>query len=78
MPIEWIEQLSEFSAQCSDLLILQLIEQIPPTYSHLTTTLTQIVDEFRYDKIFELTQFILDKETSQNQPQPDHRCPEKC
>ncbi|MEA5496359.1 response regulator [Limnoraphis robusta] len=78
MPREWIEQLSEFSAQCSDLLILQLIEQIPATYSHLTTTLTKIVDEFRYDKIFELTQFILDKETSENQPQPDHRCPEKC
>lgn len=59
MPREWIERLSESAMQCSDLLILQLIEEIPEQHSKLTHTLMEIVDEFRYDKIFELTQQIL-------------------
>ncbi len=61
MPREWIERLSESAMQCSDLLIIQLIEEIPEQHSKLTQTLMKIVDEFRYDQIFELTQLILNQ-----------------
>ena len=71
MPREWIEQLSEYAAQCSDLLILQLVEQIPSEHANLAAALTQIVHEFRYDKIFEFTQSIINKRaSSQNKCQP--------
>ncbi|WP_413168214.1 ATP-binding protein [Capilliphycus salinus ALCB114379] len=78
MPREWVEQLSESAAQCSDFLILQLIEQIPSQHSHLAKALIQIVDEFRYDKIFEFTQRIINNPTCKNKPQPRQQCQGKC
>ncbi|MEB3283360.1 MAG: ATP-binding protein [Lyngbya sp.] len=78
MPREWIEKLSEYAAQCSDLSILQLIEQIPNQHSNLARALIQIVEEFRYDTIFEFTQSIINKRNSKNQLQPQKQCQRKC
>jgi len=55
MPGSWIKQLSQSAAQCSDRQIQSLIERIPPEYSTLAQTLKQLVEDFRFDVILELT-----------------------
>jgi signal transduction histidine kinase/CheY-like chemotaxis protein len=54
MSEEWIKQLCHAAAQCSDLLILELIEQIPTESDVLSRALTELVDNFRFDRILEL------------------------
>lgn len=55
MPISWVEQLHDAAAQCSDLLIFQLIEQIPPESAALAAALTDLVDNFQFDQVLDLT-----------------------
>jgi CheY-like chemotaxis protein len=54
MSEEWIKQLCYAAAQCSDLLILELIKQIPTESKSLSRALTELVDNFRFDRILEL------------------------
>jgi len=54
MPEEWIEQLRYAAAQCSDILVFTLIEQIPTESKTLSRALTELVDNFRFDRILEL------------------------
>ncbi|MBD1937507.1 MHYT domain-containing protein [Microcoleus sp. FACHB-68] len=56
MPAHWVQQLYHAASQGSDLLMLQLIEQIPPEYSSLAIALTDLVENFRFDKVRELSQ----------------------
>ncbi|MBD2039101.1 response regulator [Microcoleus sp. FACHB-672] len=56
MPAHWAEQLYHAGSQGSDFLMLQLIEQIPPQHSSLAIALTDLVENFRFDKIMELSQ----------------------
>ncbi|MCL1463959.1 response regulator [Argonema galeatum] len=56
MPTEWVTQLYQAAAQCSDSLIFELIEQIPANDSPLAKTLKDWADEFRFDKVIDFIQ----------------------
>ncbi|WP_413160527.1 MHYT domain-containing protein [Capilliphycus salinus ALCB114379] len=56
MPKDWVEQLYQAAQACSDLLICELIDYIPPENQILADTLKELVDNFRYDHIMELTE----------------------
>ncbi len=55
MSPEWVQQLHLAAAQCSDLLTTELIEQIPDIHHQLTHALNSLVENFRFDRIMELT-----------------------
>ncbi|MFB2920734.1 response regulator [Aerosakkonema funiforme] len=54
MPAEWVDQLYNAAAQCSDSLIFELIEQIPTSIPPLVNTLKEWADDFRFDKVIDL------------------------
>ncbi|MEB3281595.1 MAG: MHYT domain-containing protein [Lyngbya sp.] len=56
MPKDWLEQLYKAAQACSDLLIWELIDYIPPENKILADTLKELVNNFRYDYILELTE----------------------
>jgi PAS domain S-box-containing protein len=56
MSKEWLEKLYSSSAQGSDTLVLQLIEEIPIEQTELIHALTHLVNNFRFDQIMNLTQ----------------------
>lgn len=56
MPKHWLEKLYSSSAQGSDTLVLQLIEEIPPDHTEFIHALTNLVNNFRFDQIMNLTQ----------------------
>jgi hypothetical protein len=53
MPPEWVKQLYHVAAQCSDHLLLQLINQIPSEYEATTQYLNHLVDNFHFDQVME-------------------------
>jgi CheY-like chemotaxis protein len=55
MPDEWIAKLYQATIKCDDNCMLQLLEEIPTEYTNLKTALTDLVDEFEFEKIVELT-----------------------
>jgi CheY-like chemotaxis protein len=61
MPIEWIQQLKYAASQCSDLLIQELMQQIPEEKAALTIVLNDLSDSFRFDQIASLAQSCLDE-----------------
>jgi PAS domain S-box-containing protein len=56
MPKEWVAKLYQVAIGCSDRQVLQLIEQIPATSSNLSRYLKELVYNFQFDEIVELTQ----------------------
>jgi CheY-like chemotaxis protein len=56
MSVEWRTQLFNAASQCSDLLVVELIEQIPLDQANLVAALQNLVDNFRFDQIVELVQ----------------------
>ncbi|MGQ9873449.1 response regulator [Leptodesmis sp.] len=56
MPVGWLQKLYAAAAQGSDTTLLRLIAEIPPHHALLAQTLTQWVNQFRFDQIMELTQ----------------------
>lgn len=59
MPTEWIGSLHQAATKVNAKLVINLIEQIPETHISLRTALTQLVDDFCFEEIVELTQCIL-------------------
>jgi len=55
MPPEWVAQLHEAVLCANDELILQMIAQIPETEANLAHSLTDLVNSFRLDLLFDLT-----------------------
>ncbi len=55
MPAAWIAQLRDCATKVHGQQILQLINQIPPSHAHLANGLTQLVNNFDFEKILELT-----------------------
>ncbi|MBE9215179.1 response regulator, partial [Plectonema cf. radiosum LEGE 06105] len=53
IPPELVAQISHAAAQCSDNLIFELIEEIPPQNTELTTVLKHFAENFQFDKILE-------------------------
>ncbi|MGL5197136.1 MAG: response regulator, partial [Chroococcales cyanobacterium] len=56
MPESWIHQLSDAAMQCSDDLILHLLEEIPPDLAPLSQALAELAHNYQFDLIEELTQ----------------------
>ncbi len=56
MPTEWVTQLHEAAAECSDELIFELIEQIPQEHAPLAIALKDLAENFLFDRIVEMTQ----------------------
>jgi two-component system sensor histidine kinase/response regulator len=52
---DWIGQLEQAAAQCSDRLIYELLEQIPPHHSDLAAALRDLAENFRFDIVMEMT-----------------------
>ncbi|MEC4894990.1 MAG: ATP-binding protein [Oscillatoria sp. PMC 1051.18] len=56
MPQEWIAQLNYAAAQGSDLLILQLLEQIQVENADLAVFLKELAENFQFEQIVQLIQ----------------------
>jgi len=56
MSAEWVAQLYHAAVQCSDEIILDLLEQIPPEKSALADAITDLANNFQFEKIMQLTQ----------------------
>jgi PAS domain S-box-containing protein len=56
MPAEWVKQLSEAATQVDSELVVQLIAQIPEEAVELANGLTNLVNNYRFDRIIALTQ----------------------
>ncbi|MBW4433323.1 MAG: PAS domain S-box protein [Pelatocladus maniniholoensis HA4357-MV3] len=54
MSNEWLTQVHYAAAQCSDDLIIKLVKQIPSSKSLLSNFLTDLAENFRFEKIMEL------------------------
>lgn len=57
MPSEWVATLHQAAFVADENTIFQLIEQIPQTSANLAMVLIDLVDNFQFDKIIELTNF---------------------
>lgn len=55
MPSEWVKQIYNAAAQCSDDLILDLIDQIPLENAALRNFISDLAHNFQFEKIMELT-----------------------
>ncbi|WP_375479462.1 response regulator, partial [uncultured Nostoc sp.] len=55
MSPEWVKQVYTAAAQCSDDLILELIEQIPSEHAVLQNFIKNLAHDFQFEKIMELT-----------------------
>ncbi|MEH2372877.1 PAS domain S-box protein [Nostoc sp.] len=55
MSPEWVKQVYTAAAQCSDDLILELIEQIPSENTALRNFINNLAHDFQFEKIMELT-----------------------
>jgi PAS domain S-box-containing protein len=56
MPQAWVQALHQAALRTDEKQIFNLIEQIPLEFTSLAHTLTDLVDNFRIDKIIDLTQ----------------------
>ncbi len=59
MSSEWLTQLYNAAAQCSDYLILELMEQTPPANPVLNNYLTDLAHNFQFEKIMELISIVI-------------------
>jgi PAS domain S-box-containing protein len=55
MPTQWLEQIYDAAAQCSDDMILELIEEIPTDLEPLGQTLSKLAENFQFHQIMHLT-----------------------
>ncbi|MDF5708596.1 MAG: PAS domain-containing protein [Nostoc sp. S4] len=58
MSSEWVKQIYNAAAQCSDDLILELIEQIPVENATLQKFIIDLAQNFQFEKIMELTSIV--------------------
>ncbi len=56
MPQQWIQQLHQAAIELDADLIARLIQQIPSSNQSLAESLTQILEQFEYDEIINLTE----------------------
>lgn len=56
MPPEWIEKLHQAALRTDEKQIFSLLQQIPAANAPLANALAEAVNNFRIDKIIDLTQ----------------------
>jgi PAS domain S-box-containing protein len=57
MPPEWVVELHEAASECSDDLVLELIEQLPVENAVMASALRDLANNFEFVQIMLLTQF---------------------
>ncbi|MDZ8050919.1 MAG: ATP-binding protein [Aulosira sp. ZfuVER01] len=55
MPPQWLRNIRHAAASCSDDMILELLEQIPPEKSQLLRLFRNLANNYQFEKIMELT-----------------------
>lgn len=60
MPPDWIKKINQRANQGNDLLLLQLIEQIPSEHEAIAIRLTNLVENYQFDKIIQLTEALIE------------------
>ncbi|MDW8200990.1 MAG: ATP-binding protein, partial [Cyanobacteriota bacterium SKYGB_h_bin112] len=63
MPSDWLDNLRHAAVLCSDVSVLQLIEQVPPEQSQIARGLSELVENFRFDRIQSLAEQALAQTT---------------
>ncbi len=63
MPDDWIVELQQAAEQVDAEIVLQLCDRIPETEARLANTLTDWVNNFRFDKIIDCTTTQLSQQT---------------
>ncbi|MGF1478010.1 MAG: PAS domain S-box protein [Cyanophyceae cyanobacterium] len=58
MPTEWRSQLQQAATTADSEWLLQLIQQIPPEHQLLASALTDLVHNFRFDRVMELADLV--------------------
>ncbi|WP_396133511.1 ATP-binding protein [Acaryochloris sp. 'Moss Beach'] len=61
MPPDWIIKINQRANQGNDLLLLQLIEQISSEHEAMAIRLTNLVENYQFDKIIQLTEALIEK-----------------
>ncbi|MDY6784242.1 MAG: PAS domain-containing protein [Cyanobacteriota bacterium] len=59
MPQQWANQLNSAAARCEEEDVRNLLEQIPPGYLELRQHLNELVENYRFDRIFQLTEPLI-------------------
>ena len=68
MSLSWLEQFHHAALQCSDLLIFELLEQLPPERVSVAEAIIDLVENFQFDVAIELAAFGLENQTDDRQP----------
>ncbi|MGL4499006.1 MAG: hypothetical protein ACRCU2_08080, partial [Planktothrix sp.] len=55
MPTQWLDKIYDAAAQCSDDMILELLEEIPTNLEPLGQTLSKLAENFQFHQIMHLT-----------------------
>jgi signal transduction histidine kinase/DNA-binding response OmpR family regulator len=55
MPPQWLRNIRHAAASCSDDMILELLEQIPPEKSQIFRLFRDLANNYQFEKIMELT-----------------------
>ncbi|MDY6938864.1 MAG: ATP-binding protein [Cyanobacteriota bacterium] len=63
MPSAWLEQFHHAALQCSDLLIFDLLERVPPEKVAFAKSIVELVNNFQFDIAIELARFGLDRQS---------------
>lgn len=61
LPLEWVTELHHVAQSAKTEQCLQVIEKIRPTYPSISVSLTELVNNFRFDKIMALTKPVVMK-----------------
>ncbi|AFY82972.1 PAS domain S-box protein [Oscillatoria acuminata] len=56
MPRDWVVRIYDAACQCSDDMILELIEEIPPENAPFAKALTELANNFQFETVMVLTQ----------------------
>jgi CHASE2 domain-containing sensor protein/nitrogen-specific signal transduction histidine kinase/DNA-binding NarL/FixJ family response regulator len=56
---DWIKALHQAAIAGDDERVLQLVQELPPSHAAVTATLRAWIEDFRFDKVTELTEQIL-------------------
>ncbi|MEB3827105.1 PAS domain S-box protein [Phormidium sp. CCY1219] len=57
LPKKWVTNIQTAALQCCDDLILEILAELPPEYADLAGGITELANNFQFDKILELTEY---------------------
>ncbi len=67
MPSEWIDKVGYAAALCSDILLNELIDRIPPENSSLAIALRNLAENYQFDKVMDLVQSLKNEQVQETE-----------